>query len=609
MPAVADRGPGRRTLASRIARITGAVLLIAAAIAPATAGAESAGSLDPTFGTGGIAQVSFPGTGTSVAAQAMALQPDGNIVLAGSQLSGAGTFFALARLTTSGELDPTFGTGGRVVTPGVGNNAQANAVVLQPDGKIVVAGSANGEMGLARYLPDGTLDPGFGTGGIVTTSFPGDTAQANALALDASGRIVAAGMVGTSKPQGEEFALARYLPDGSLDQTFGTDGRVITTFGVPGEDLAQANAVAIQPDGRIVATGPVNNPLGGGGAFATARYTTSGALDPTFSGDGKVTTNAGDEGGATSLVLQPNGDIVLGGVTTQPNPPGIQAFFALVRYDSSGELDPSFGTGGIVQTPWAGADGPELTGLALQPNGSFVAAGSVNPTATSTIFGLIRYLPNGAIDTGFGTNGFVTTSFGDGVLASPSAVTLQPDGKILAGGQVDENMAVIRYLGEATPPPPPPPPTPPAPPTPPSPPPPPPEARFATAPIVSGLSRVSRTGAGTVRVRCFTRNVSACRGVFTLHLDAGASSAGIQGRLLARVRYTVRAGRRATLRYRIPRAVLRRARNVRKVRTIARTRTVQPAGASVAARVRTRPLVLLLPRRPRPVPFTGATGR
>jgi hypothetical protein len=119
------------------------------------------------------------------------------------------------------------------------------------------------------------------------------------------------------------------------------------------------------------------------------------------------------------------------------------------------------------------------------------------------------------------------------------------------------------------------------------------------------MSRVSRTGAGEVRLRCVARGVGTCRGVLTLHLDAGAGAAGLEGRVLARVRYSVGAGRRATLRYRIRRGTLQRLAGRRRVRTIARTRTVQPRGATTAARVRTRPLVLVFPRRARPVPFTG----
>jgi uncharacterized delta-60 repeat protein len=604
-------------VASRIAGIGAAVLLLAAGFAPAASG-ESAGSPDPRFGAGGIARISFPGGPAS--ASAMALQPDGKVVVAGEHLSGLDQVFALARLTPGGELDPTFGAGGRVATPQVGTEyAWASAVAVQSDGKIVAGGRADGNMALVRYLPNGSLDPTFGAGGIVVEPFPGGDGWLNSLTLDTSGRIVAAGAVGVNEPPDptSDFAVARFQPNGNLDPTFGTGGRVVTSFGVPGEDVASAYAVAIQPDGRIVVTGNLDRRPAGTSWFATARYLTDGSLDPAFGGTGTVTTDAGGLGGATDVALQPNGDIVLGGFTSEPGPTTDRRF-ALVRYDKTGALDPSFGAGGVVNDPWPGAGAVNITGIALQPDGRLVATGPVFADP-ALVFGLVRYLPSGAVDTAFGTNGYVTTSFGGD--ATPASVALQPDGGILVAGAEGQDMVVARYLGEAIPPAPPAPgppsptPSPPAPtpvpdvpPTSPTPPSSPQAQVAAAASIVSGTSRVSRRGRGSVRIRCVARGVATCRGVLTLHRASGSRRGGVRGRALVRVRYSVRAGRRATLRFRISRATLRGLPGRRRLRVIARTRTVQPAGSGVAAQVRTRRLVLVLPRRGAPAPRTR-TGR
>jgi uncharacterized delta-60 repeat protein len=227
---VAGRGFGR-ALAPRVVRITAAVLLSVAALAPPAAGAETPGSLDPSFGTGGVARALF--SGGPAFEYAMARQPDGKIVVAGEQSVGQTVGFALARFTSDGELDPSFGTGGRVVTTTISAQyAQAFAVVVQPDGKIVAGGIAHGRMAFARYLPDGSLDPTFGTDGVVYVIFPDGVVYANGLALDNAGRIVAAGPysgIGVI-----EFAVVRLEPDGDVDTAFGTDGRVTTGFSAGG---------------------------------------------------------------------------------------------------------------------------------------------------------------------------------------------------------------------------------------------------------------------------------------------------------------------------------------------------------------------------------------
>ena len=186
--------------------------------------------------------------------------------------------FALARYNPNGTLDGTFGTGGKVTTDFNGDDDEAHALVLQPDGKLVAAGQAESgyrgrDFALARYNPNGSLDATFGTGGKVTTDFAGNDDAAFGAVLQSDGKIVAAGGAKTSRSQ--DFALARYNANGSLDATFGTGGKVTTDFA--GNDDA-AFALALQQDGKLVAAGGANvgrsrtDYRGSGEDFALARY-------------------------------------------------------------------------------------------------------------------------------------------------------------------------------------------------------------------------------------------------------------------------------------------------------------------------------------------------
>jgi uncharacterized delta-60 repeat protein len=208
---------------------------------------DANGGLDSTFGFSGRVRIGF-GTITD-AANAVALQADGKIVVAG--VGGSSADFALARLISDGSLDPSFGSGGKVTTD-FGGVDGAEGVALQADGKIVAAGRGNGRFALARYNANGTLDTSFNGTGKVTTLFSGQSSSgANALAIEASGRIIAAGSAWVNSR--DEFAVARYEQNGALDATFGAGGEVLTSFGASSDDRAQA--VAIQTDGKIVVAG------------------------------------------------------------------------------------------------------------------------------------------------------------------------------------------------------------------------------------------------------------------------------------------------------------------------------------------------------------------
>ncbi len=412
------------------------VLVALSLPAPVRAGP---GDLDPTFGSGGMVTTRFIGGG---AVQALALQADGKIVVAGSSAGRDDlSDFALARYNPDGSLDPSFGNGGKVTTDFGGDDA-AFAVALQADGKIVVAGFSFGQVALARYNSDGTLDPSFGSGGKVTTSFGDCDGSAYALSLQPDGKIIVAGV------SCADFLLVRYNPDGSLDSGFGSRGKVTTNFGAL--YLAVARALALQADGKIVAAGVF------GVDFALARYNPDGSLDPSFGNGGKVTTDFGGAADAFALALQQDGKIV----ATGPCFVFRNYFFALARYNADGSLDANFGTGGKVLTHFVFAGPLALRGrdfaeaLALQPDGKIVVAGWTE-FSLSEFVTLARYTAAGQLDAPFAGGVELTTNFGGSGSAEVHALALQPDGKIIVAGEFCASgncergdFALARYRGD-----------------------------------------------------------------------------------------------------------------------------------------------------------------
>ncbi|GAB4483392.1 MAG: hypothetical protein OHK0044_32620 [Burkholderiaceae bacterium] len=394
------------------------------------------GDLDPTFGSGG--KVTTPIGATDDLAYAVALAPDGRIVVAGASANGADYDFALARYNADGSLDTTFGIGGKVVTA-IGGSDHIYAMALAPDGRIVAAGAAYSITGryvaLARYNADGSLDTSFGNGGKVVTAIGGANASAYAVVLAPSGKIVVAGA--SHNGADYDFALARYNTDGTPDTSFGGGGKVVTPIG-SSDDGAQALALA--PDGRIVVAGYSRG--GTGNDFALARYNADGSLDTSFGNGGKIVTAMGTgDAAAYALALAPDGRIVVAGYSI-----GADYDFALARYNADGSLDATFGSGGkVVTRVGSGDDAPKA--LALAPDGRIVVAGSSGSGANSD-FALARYNADGSLDTSFGNGGKVT--IGIGTIASLAyAMALAPDGRIVVAGAsfngAGTDFALARY--------------------------------------------------------------------------------------------------------------------------------------------------------------------
>jgi uncharacterized delta-60 repeat protein len=355
------------------------------------------GTLDTSFGANGRVTTNFPNL--AAVASAVAIQSDGKIVVAGGAFP-LFTFlgdYAIVRYNANGSLDTSFGRGGIVRTRFSAGGSYAYAVALQADGKIIAGGtvfvdfstddSSNTDFAMVRYRPNGTLDPTFGNGGGVITDFDGFNDDVQALLIQTDGKIVA---VGDAKNPAHyyDFALARYLPGGALDTTFGAAGKVRTDFGASNLDIAYS--AALQSNGKIVAAGLATFNNGIEQDFAIARYNQNGTLDTNFSLDGRVTIDFGSYlQTAYSVLIQTDGKIVTVGY---PNTESSDSDFLLARCNRNGSLDSTFGVGGKVRTSFGDLnDG--ANGAVLQPDGKIIAVG-FHPTTTrvGVDFIIARYL-------------------------------------------------------------------------------------------------------------------------------------------------------------------------------------------------------------------------
>jgi uncharacterized delta-60 repeat protein len=433
----------------------GTGVLVALAMSAAPAGALP-GTLDGAFGVGGQVRTDFGGTYDW--AYATALRPDGKILTAGVS-NARGTYdFALARYTAAGALDPSFGEGGLVTTDFGGSYDWAYAMALQPDGRIVVGGvsdrSGSRDFALARYNSDGSLDPSFGEGGrLVTPVRPLTTDVIHGLALQPDGKILAAGVTFddtvSPRPHGA-FLLARYTPGGELDPTFGVGGIASTNF--DGESYDEPYAIALQPDGRIVLGGSSNTGGGIGRLFgadnlALARYLPSGLLDSSFGEGGKVVVDAGSmQESIRALALDPEGRIVAAGRVNGEK----RGDLLLARFRPDGSLDSSFGARGSGMTVTdLGTAEEGLSALALAPDGTIVAGGDVAP-GTNPDLAVVRYDTTGQFDRSFGHGGVATADFG-GRDDRVHGLALQPDGNVVVVGASETDFAVARFAAVTAP--------------------------------------------------------------------------------------------------------------------------------------------------------------
>lgn len=390
-----------------------------------------AGDLDETFGGSGtgviITEIQRINT-----IQSSTIQIDDKIVATGSA-TGFDQELTVARYTDNGLLDTSL-NGNGIQTLLVGTATMGNAIDLQSDAKMVVCGSASENQTniiVARYTTSGILDPTFNGVGYVTTS-TGTGAMANSLRVQTDGKIVIGGTaIFQNTPR---ICLVRYNSDGSLDGAFGPGGTIITEI----NDSATLNQIALQNDGKIVGVGYVQ--VNGITKFAIVRYNTDGSLDNTFGTSGITTTEIGPSSIARAIAIQSDGRIIAVGNTEEDR----VNKFAIARYTASGNLDPTFNTTGIVTTQVQYND--IAYAVVLQSNGSILVGGSsVGNNAQQ--FALARYTTSGTLDTTFGTNGIVTTTIeGRGSESQINTLVLQSNEKIVATGFSDESFALTRYV-------------------------------------------------------------------------------------------------------------------------------------------------------------------
>ena len=353
------------------------------------------GSLDASFDGDGKVTTDFDSRDDL--AYAVAIQADGKIVAVGAAVV-TNSRFALVRYNPDGSLDSSFGAGGKVTTD-VGVYASAYAVAIQADGKIVAAGSGNLRFSIARYNPNGSLDSSFGTGGIISPTW----GAAYSVALQIDGKIVVVGdhVVCDEKYCNYSFVLTRYNTDGSFDTSFGASGGIVWAYF--GSNYQGARAVAVQPNGKIVAagwSGSCDERL----CYALARYNPDGSIDTTFDGDGKVNTDFGLSSFAYAVVLQSDGKIVAAG--------GASGNFALSRYNGDGSLDTSLDGDGKLTTDFGNFDEQAL-GVVVQADGRVVSAGGAHGSLPDSDFALARYNIDGS---------HVTTSTARSILRSTATV-------------------------------------------------------------------------------------------------------------------------------------------------------------------------------------------
>jgi uncharacterized delta-60 repeat protein len=334
---------------------------------------------------------------------------------------------------TSSELDASFGNNGIVVTDLGGEDESANDLAVQSDGKIVVVGTVSNQdaFGVYRYQIDGSLDSSFGSGGVVTTVVGAGHSEASGVALQSDGKIV---VVGTGGTWGDSsLTVARYDVGGALDTSFGDGGIVTLTVG---SAYNWGSDVAIQSDGKILVAG---SSVLATYDFVLARYDTQGNLDTGFGGTGVITTDlTGHEDFAHALALQSDGKIVVVGRGDTGD-----YDFAVARYKTSGDLDPTFGSGGITVTHISGAS-DDVYDVVVQPDGKIVVVG----TAGYADLAIVRYDADGSLDTTFDGDGIDTVDV-YGMGDAGEAVALLPEGKIVVAGYTyngsDEDILVVCY--------------------------------------------------------------------------------------------------------------------------------------------------------------------
>ena len=421
------------------------ILFFSAAFPLVQAQSVAPGDLDTTFGSGGkvITAITSDNDGPTRAR----IQPDGKIVTVGYAADNdfGFTYNAfIVRHNADGTVDNSFGTNGSVVVDSDSYEIYFTDFVILPDGKLLVTANKSTtttDLVIYRYISNGTLDAAFGTNGVITTPL-GNNTREHRIVLQPDGKFVVASYAGSGG-----VAVVRYNPNGTLDGTFGIGG--ITRTLVGNSTYPGVSEILVQTDGKLLVAGEAFSGINTD--IFVLRYNPNGTLDNSFGANGAVQTDVDNLYNVVGgMALQPDGRIIVNGSNhnhSLVNNPIVSS--SVVRYNANGTLDNTFGTNGIVRITEPPSQYPEgiASALAIQQNGKILTAGGRNRT-----FAISRYNSNGTIDTSFGTNGVVVTPIGN-ILGGISSIALQTDGKIVAVGSthVDglRDVALVRYLGDA----------------------------------------------------------------------------------------------------------------------------------------------------------------
>ena len=347
------------------------------------------GSLDTTFGSGNGYVITAVGA-SSDEAQDIRVLSNGKILVQGYAINGGSNDIAFVQYNSDGSLDTSFGGGTGKVMSGIAGEDTGYSMAIQSDGKIVVGGTNGGDFLVARFNSDGSLDNSFGTSGRVTTDFASNSDTGQVVAVQNDGKIVLAGRA-YNNVTFTDYAVARYNADGSLDTTFNSTGKVMVDFG---GSTDQGYGLAIQADGKILVNGFTN--ASGNTDNGVIRLTSSGALDTTFNSTGRVITSFGSGSDfAFDLKVQSDGKILSSGYGSVSG-----SDFTVVRYNADGSLDTSYGTGGLVVTNFNATTDDRGTRMLLQADGKVVLAGCTTQGGTYD-FAFARYNSNGTADATF----------------------------------------------------------------------------------------------------------------------------------------------------------------------------------------------------------------
>ncbi|MBL7810297.1 MAG: T9SS type A sorting domain-containing protein [Saprospiraceae bacterium] len=414
--------------------------------------AQESGILDTSFAQQGWSTVDL---NTFESTQAFAVQPDGKIVAVGFTEKDDTSKFSILRYLPNGSIDTTFGNKGVHLASFFPHINIAQAVALQSDGKIVVAGytanhqlttNNNEELVVMRLNPDGQPDNTFGTNGAVILNI-GFNERPVSIRLLSDGSMLIVGNVFYGK--NSRFFIYKLSSSGNVDMNFGANGYKLVYIVNGLWNYCQA--MEILPDGKILLAGEVKTAIES--SFAIIRLNSDGGYDTSFSGDGKATFNISPQNdGAQAMLLLPDDKILLAGYASDDND---KTHIALLRINSDGTLDNTFGNGGTVLDQ-TGTDYAAVADLCLTPMGNIIVAGTANRYPSYFDFFLLKYKTDGTLDDGFGNQGITFTDY-DGHYDGISDAQILPEGKILVAGtgvntsnSISEYLLAQYWLGEST---------------------------------------------------------------------------------------------------------------------------------------------------------------